>query len=46
LFGIPPQDPMSFAAAVLVMAVVVAGAASIPASRALRIDPCDALRSE
>jgi putative ABC transport system permease protein len=46
LFGVPPQDVTSFAAAVVVMAVVVAVAASIPAHRALHIDPCDALRSE
>jgi putative ABC transport system permease protein len=46
LFGVPPEDILSFASAVVVMAVVVGVAASIPASRALRIDPCDALRSE
>jgi predicted permease len=46
LFGVPPEDITSFAAAIFVMAIVVGVAASIPASRALRIDLCDALRSE
>jgi ABC-type antimicrobial peptide transport system permease subunit len=46
LFGVPPEDITSFGSAVVVMAVVVGVAASIPASRAVRIDPCDALRSE
>jgi ABC-type antimicrobial peptide transport system permease subunit len=46
LFGIDPQDPLSLAVAVLIMVLVVAAAAAVPASRALHVDPSDALRSE
>ena len=46
LYGVRPVDPWSFGAAVLVLGVVVAVAAYIPARRATRIDPTIALRGE
>lgn len=45
LFGIEPGDPIVLAAAVATLLVVAVAAAAIPALRALRIDPADALRS-
>jgi ABC-type antimicrobial peptide transport system permease subunit len=46
LYGIEPLDVFSFAAAALVMTGAVGVAASVPASRALRIAPTEALRCE
>jgi ABC-type antimicrobial peptide transport system permease subunit len=46
LFGIAPTDPVSFVAAALVMALVGAVAAWLPARRAARVDPMIALRYE
>jgi ABC-type antimicrobial peptide transport system permease subunit len=44
LFGITPTDPMTLAAAVVVLATVAALAGLIPARRAARINPIRALR--
>jgi predicted permease len=46
LYGIQPADPASLLLAVVAMAAVTASAATIPANKALRIAPTDALRSE
>jgi predicted permease len=46
LYGIEPNDPLSFAAAGILMATVAAVAAWIPARRAARVDPMRALRCE
>ncbi len=46
LYGIQPTDPTSFAVAAILMAVVGAAAAWIPARRAARVDPIQALRNE
>jgi ABC-type antimicrobial peptide transport system permease subunit len=46
LYGVKPSDPASIAGAVVVMSVVAALAAWIPARRASRIDPMAALRNE
>jgi ABC-type antimicrobial peptide transport system permease subunit len=44
LFGVTPLDPASFVGSILVITVVVAAAASLPARRAARLDPTMALR--
>jgi predicted permease len=46
LFGVPARDPIAFATATLVMIVVCALAAFLPARRASRVDPMTALRHE
>ena len=46
LFGIKPNDPVSIAAAVVLLPAVAAFAAWIPARRASRVDPMKALRYE
>ena len=46
LYGIQPTDPASFAAAAILITAVGAVAAWIPALRAARVDPIQALRNE
>jgi putative ABC transport system permease protein len=45
LFGITPRDPLTFAVVTALLAVVAVGASYIPARRATRIDPLEALRN-
>jgi predicted permease len=44
LYGLGPRDPLTFAAAALVLAAVGALAGFVPARRAARIDPAETLR--
>ena len=46
LFGVPPLDLLTFVISASVIVAVGAGAASLPALRAARIDPVSALRQE
>jgi predicted permease len=46
LYGVPPTDVLSIAAAIIVMVGVTALAAYLPARRASRVSPLVALRSE
>ena len=46
LYGVKPNDPVSFVAAGTLMVIVAAVAAWIPARRAARVDPMRALRCE
>jgi putative ABC transport system permease protein len=46
LFGVTPSDPGTLAAVVVLMTLVAAGAAYLPARRAARVDPIVALRTQ
>ena len=46
LFAISPGDPVAFVGAAAVLVLAIALASFIPARRATRIDPTQALRSE
>lgn len=45
LYGVSPQDPLTFLAVPAVLAGVAAAAAWIPARRAARVDPMRSLRA-
>jgi predicted permease len=46
LFGLSPYDPVTLAAAVMIIAIVTLTAAYLPARRAMSVDPVVALRYE
>ncbi len=46
LFGVPPTDPVALATATICLAVVALAASALPAWRAVRINPVQALRGE
>jgi predicted permease len=46
LFGVKPIDPLTYAAAALALAAAAVIASYIPAMRATKVDPVDALRAE
>jgi ABC-type lipoprotein release transport system permease subunit len=46
LFGIAPVDPAAYGVATAVLAVIALAACTLPAVRAMRVDPLVALREE
>lgn len=46
MFGIEPTDPLTFIALSALLVVVAGLATLVPALRAVRADPVEALRSE
>ncbi len=46
LHGVEPLDPMTFASAVIVVLVVAAASAMLPAVHAARVDPAETLKGE
>jgi ABC-type antimicrobial peptide transport system permease subunit len=46
LFGVQPSDPTTIASVLVLMLVVAAAAAYLPARRAARVDPVVALRAQ
>ena len=46
LYGVDATDPFTFAAIALLVAVIAVVASYVPARRALRIDPTEALRAD
>jgi len=46
LYGVPRTDPLTFAVVVLVLTAATVAAAAIPAMRAARVPPTEALRAE
>jgi predicted permease len=46
LFGIPSRDPLTFVVVPVVLALVAAATAIVPAHRAARVDPMHALRED
>jgi putative ABC transport system permease protein len=46
LYEVEPTDPVTFAAVTLLLALVAAVAAYLPARRAMRIDPLEALQAD
>jgi ABC-type antimicrobial peptide transport system permease subunit len=46
LYGIQPGDPLTFSTGILILIAVALAASWIPARRAARVQPMDALRHE
>jgi putative ABC transport system permease protein len=46
LYGVEPTDPLTFVAIAVLVAAVTLAASWVPARRAVRVDPVEALRAE
>ena len=45
-FGVQPGDPMTFASVGVVLVLTAVVACTVPALRAIRVDPVEAFRNE
>jgi ABC-type lipoprotein release transport system permease subunit len=46
VFGVTPTDPLTYGGVFLLLTTAAAVAAFVPARRAMRVDPVEALRQE
>lgn len=46
LFGVAPLDPLTFASVAVAFSIVAAAASYLPARRATKVEPVEALRCE
>jgi putative ABC transport system permease protein len=46
LFGVGPEDPLTFVAVAAVLTLIALAACGVPTRRAIRFDPMAALRHE
>jgi ABC-type antimicrobial peptide transport system permease subunit len=46
LFGVKPGDPLTFLAVALILGAIAMIACYVPANRAMKVDPIEALRQE
>ena len=46
LYGVAPSDPLTFGTVAFVIAAVASAACLIPARRAMRVDPLEAIRAD
>jgi ABC-type lipoprotein release transport system permease subunit len=46
LYGVTPRDPATFAAVALLLLGIALAASAVPAFRAARVHPLEALRTE
>jgi ABC-type lipoprotein release transport system permease subunit len=46
LYGVPPSDPLTFAAVAALLGATALVACYVPARRAMRVNPVDVLRHE
>jgi putative ABC transport system permease protein len=46
LYGVAPHDPRTFASVALVLLAIAAAASAVPAFKAARVNPLEALKTD